>query len=227
MSKPRGMSVKDRIGERYGRLVVVSRAENKIEPSGAVRAQWECRCDCGQIRITSGQSLSRGSTQSCGCLAKERVSEAATTHGQSRLVGGLYRTWNSMVQRCTNPKNTGWSSYGRRGITVCDEWLSFESFLRDMGPRSEGMTLERKDNDKGYEPGNVVWASRLTQANNRRTNVLLALNEEKKTVAEWGRFTGFGKHVIKNRLEDGWPVWRALTEPIHDTGRRRRKLKPS
>lgn len=226
MVKPRRMSVKDRIGERYGRLVVVARAENKIERSGAVRAHWECRCDCGQIRITSGQSLSRGSTQSCGCLAKERVSAAATTHGQTRLEGSVYRAWNAMVQRCTNSNNTAWSSYGGRGITVCDRWQTFENFYADMGDRPDGMTLERSDNNKGYEPGNVYWASRLTQGNNRRTNVYLTLSGETKTIAEWGRSTGLGKAVIGRRVKLGWPVWKALTTPIQDTGKRRRKLIP-
>lgn len=225
MSKPRRMSVVDRVGERHGRLLVSARAENKIEPSGAVRAQWQCICDCGTITTVSGQSLGRGSTKSCGCLAREAVIQRTQTHGLSRT--HIYRSWNTMIQRCTNPNNTHWPSYGGRGISVCKEWFSFENFYRDMGERPHGATLERSDNNKGYEPGNVIWASRLAQANNRRTNVLVTLNEETKTVAEWGRFTGLGKQVIKKRLDDGWPAWRTLTEPLHDTGKRRRKLNPS
>ncbi len=221
MSKARRMSVINRIGERHGRLTVTARADNKVEPSGAVRAQWVCICDCGNQTTVSGQSLGRKLTQSCGCYSKELRVKRLTSHGMSRT--HIYKSWNTMVQRCTNPNNTHWPSYGGRGIRVCDEWLNFEAFHQAMGDRPSGQTLERKDNDKGYEPGNVIWASRLTQANNRRTNVLLSLNEETKTVAEWGRFTGLGKQTIRSRLEDGWPVWRALTEPIHETGRRRRK----
>lgn len=221
MAKPRRMSIVNRVGERHGRLLVTGRAENKIEPSGAVRAQWQCQCDCGNTAVVSGQSLGRGSTKSCGCFLRESVTARQLTHGQSR--SRVYRSWATMIQRCTNPKSTHWASYGGRGIVVCSEWFDFENFYRDMGERPAGATLERAYNDKGYEPGNVIWATRLAQANNRRTNVLLSLNEETKTMAEWGRFTGLGKQIIKNRLDDGWPVWRALTEPIHDTGRRRRK----
>lgn len=223
MAKPRRMSVVDRVGKRYGRLSVTARAGNKIEPSGAVRATWKCRCDCGNETVVSGQSLSRGATQSCGCLIKEaRKSEA--THGRS--YDAIYRIWNSMRQRCQNPKSTQWDSYGGRGIKVCERWLVFENFLADMGERPVGMTLERKDNERGYEPGNVIWASRLDQANNRRTNVHLELDGKLMTVAEWGRKTGFGKSAIKSRLDDGWSVRRALTEPLQDTGKRRRRTKP-
>ena len=220
MSKPRRMSVVNRVGEKYGRLTVVARATNKVETSGAVRAQWECTCECGNTTVTSGQSLSRGSTQSCGCLIVE-ARKAASTHNMSRTP--IYRIWNTMRQRCQNDKNPHWSSYGGRGITVCDRWQTFENFYSDVGDPKKGMTLERCDNNKGYEPGNVYWASRLTQANNRRTNVYLSLSGETKTIAEWGRITGLGKSVIKRRLELGWPVWKVLTHPIQDTGRRRRK----
>jgi hypothetical protein len=221
MASPRRMSVVDRVGERYGRLVVTARAENKIEPSGAVRAQWKCLCDCGRETVVPGQSLSRGTTRSCGCLSKEKVIERTTTHGLSR--SGTYRSWHTMVQRCTNPLSTHWKSYGGRGITVCDEWLTFENFHRDVGDRPENMTLERVENNKGYEPGNVIWASRLTQANNRRTNVLVTLGDETHSIAEWGRITGLGKSVVAGRLEAGWSVVKALTTQLQDTGKRRRK----
>lgn len=218
MAKPRGMSVVDRVGERYGRLVVVARAENKVEPSGAVRAQWECRCDCGGTNVVAGHTLSRGRTRSCGCLLREKESK----HGMA--LTPIYRVWNLMKQRCTNPNNAHWASYGGRGITLHPSWADFEAFYRDMGDRPTGMTLERVDNEKGYEPGNVIWASRLDQANNRRTNILLTFNGKTQTIAEWGRETGFGKSVILGRLGSGWAVERALTEPLQMTGKRRRKL---
>lgn len=126
----------------------------------------------------------------------------------------LYRVWNTMRQRCGNPNNTHFASYGGRGIRVCEEWNeSFEAFYRDVGDPPLGMTLDRIDNDKGYEPGNVRWASRLDQANNRRTNVLIEHRGQTKTLAEWGRATGLGKSTIMNRLARGWSVQKALTEP--------------
>lgn len=217
MAKARRMSVTDRTGERYGRLVVLSRAENKVEPSGSVRAQWNCACDCGGEITVPGHSLSRGLTRSCGCLMREKESK----HGMARTP--VYRVWNLMKQRATNPENARWADYGGRGITLCEAWHDFEAFYRDMGDRPHGMTIERVDNNKGYEPGNVIWADRLTQANNRRVSVFITFNGKTQTAAEWGRETGLGKATIYRRLARGWSVERALTETLQMTGNRRKK----
>ncbi|RWO34739.1 MAG: hypothetical protein EOS10_00090 [Mesorhizobium sp.] len=218
MAKPRRMSVVDRVGERHGRLIVLFRAENKVEPSGAVRAQWRCVCDCGNGVTVTGHAIARGNTKSCGCLNREKEAK----HGQYR--NPVYRVWKAMKQRCLNPNHDGFDGYGGRGITVCAEWLKFENFYRDMGDLPAGMTLERKDNEKGYEPGNVIWASRLVQANNKRSNVSVTFRDQTHTQAEWGRITGLGKAAIKRRLDAGWPVERALTEPLQTTGLRRRRM---
>lgn len=81
----------------------------------------------------------------------------------------LYEVWSAMIQRCTNPKNKKFKDYGGRGITVCDRWrYSFASFYADMGDRPDGMTLQRDDNDRGYEPENCSWATQVEQCTNRR-----------------------------------------------------------
>ena len=86
-----------------------------------------------------------------------------------------YRAWESMVQRCTNPKHAKWKTYGGRGIAVCDRWRSFAAFLEDMGLRpSTEHSLDRKDNDRGYEPGNCRWATRKEQMRNRTVSKLNA-----------------------------------------------------
>ncbi len=80
-----------------------------------------------------------------------------------------YRAWWAMRDRCTNPAHRNWANYGGRGITVCDRWMnSFDNFLEDMGPRPDGMSLDRIDNEKGYGPGNCRWTTMVVQNNNRR-----------------------------------------------------------
>jgi hypothetical protein len=119
-----------------------------------------------------------------------------------------------MRQRCSNANIPAFKSYGARGITVCERWEKFENFYADVGEPPADMTLERIDNDKGYAPDNVRWASRWEQAQNRRTNTLLTHAGQTLTLAEWGRVTGLGKAAVTRRFNKGWPAKRILTEPI-------------
>lgn len=212
-------SVKNRVGERIGKLVVIERAANKIEVARSgkksVRACWLCRCDCGNEIIASGHNLSKAlsnpnstaGTRSCGCL----MGKGGLKHGQSET--NVYRIWNSMIQRCTNSNQTAYASYGGRGITVCDEWLTFEGFVKDMGNRQEGMTLERINNELGYSKDNCKWATREQQANNRRSNVKLEYMGKIMSIADWAREVGLAKGTLTSRIKHGWSVERALTAP--------------
>lgn len=115
------------------------------------------KCFCGEEFVNISQSVKDKSVKSCGCLLK--------THNLS--YHRLYRTWQSMLSRCTNPKNTNYKSYGGRGVTVCDEWLDINNFVNDMYPSFiEGLTLDRKENDKGYSKDNCRWATKTTQSRN-------------------------------------------------------------
>lgn len=142
-----------RPGMRYGRLVV----QEYVGPS-----RWLCNCDCGGSTVALTTNLNRGGSRSCGC-ARYAVH---TTHGRSKT--REYRIWSAMRDRCSNPSRRSFKHYGGRGIRVCDRWQSFDNFLADMGP-SNGLTLDRVDNSRGYSPDNCRWADMKTQARNKRS----------------------------------------------------------
>lgn len=153
----------DLLGQRFGRLLVVALSGS----NGQGKALWQCRCDCGQEIITEGKALRSGHTQSCGCWRQYVTGEYSRTHGMSGTME--HKSWKAAKQRCLNPKDASYNEYGGRGITMCQEWAdSFEAFYAHIGLRPKGCSLDRIDNEKGYEPGNVRWATKVIQNNNRR-----------------------------------------------------------
>lgn len=160
----------DRTGHRYGRLVVLRRAD-EVPASNGRRVRWLCRCDCGNEKAVTGHALSCAETTSCGCLRREMTGAKMRTHGMTRTP--TYRSWQAAKERCHNPSNVKYAWYGGSGIQMCLRWReSFETFLADMGERPTGTTLDRLDQCRGYEPGNVQWASAAEQSVNRGTTRL-------------------------------------------------------
>lgn len=160
-----------------------------------------------------------GRSQSCGCLKLERTSAAKTTHGESVHNNGNgsieYQTWLRMKSRCTHKSVDMYYLYGGRGITFCKRWLKYENFLLDMGRRpSSEHSLERKDTNGNYEPPNCIWATRIEQANNKRNNRPITFNGVTMNMFQWARKMGMRPGRLHARLESGWSVERALTEPV-------------
>lgn len=123
-------------------------------------------------------------------------------------------SWYHMVQRCLNPSDKRYARYGGRGITVSERWRdSFEAFLADMGPRpSASHSIDRIDNDRGYEPGNCRWATPQQQRQNRSDNHYIVAHGQRRTITEWAVLAGLATRSIRVRLQNGWTPERAVTE---------------
>lgn len=125
---------------------------------------------------------------------------------------GTYNAWYSMIDRCSNEKNKFYGYYGGRGISVCQEWATFDAFFRDMGEKPPGMQLDRRENNEGYSKANCRWVTPLQNGNNKRNNVLLTKNGETKTLSEWARYLEKPVHTIYSRYMRGWDVDRMLSK---------------
>lgn len=118
-----------------------------------------------------------------------------------------------MRQRCNDVNHVRYAQYGGRGIAVCERWASFANFLEDMGmPPQPGLSLERTDSDKGYEPGNCVWATNAQQARNKTSNRFYTLGDKTLCLSDWASDLGISFGSLKERIAK-WPLERALTTP--------------
>jgi hypothetical protein len=172
-------------------------------------------CECGKSVITAVGKVKRGTTGSCGCLAKQILADRSTTHGLTRSKEGMktIQAWNAMWQRCTNEAAENYRNYGGRGITVCDRWKTFDAFYADMGIAPEGYSLDRINCNGNYEPGNCRWATNQQQAENRRTTVNIECDGAVNTMSAWAKQNGIPLSTVFNRLKQGWEPGKAVSQP--------------
>ena len=208
------MQVHNLIGQKFGRLTVVGRAEN----SKGGKARWICVCDCGKVKEKPvlGYALLSGRISSCGCKYFESNKGRNIKHGMGNT--RLNRIWDGMKRRCkVNPNYSN--------IKVCDEWQEFENFFMwaIANGYSDDLTIDRIDNSKGYSPANCRWATYVQQANNRKTNHLLTINGETHTLKEWSYITCIPYHTLQYRAKCKWPEKDMLLKPDYKNQPSRRK----
>lgn len=176
----------DVTGQQFGYLTVIGHVGDGF---------YICQCECGVYRRVEGQSLRGGRTRSCGRCAHQPIADRS-----------LYNIWSGMKDRCLNPRNHAFASYGGRGITLCDAWRSYEQFLLEMSPRpSLKHSIDRIDNDGPYAPDNCRWATQIEQTNNRSNNHQIALGDGKSiTLTELARQHGLNPATLFTRAGKGW-----------------------
>lgn len=153
-NKCRFASVEINPNDKFGKWTVIKQIETDEK-----RKHYEVKCECGTIKILKGIRLRFGDSLGCRKCG-------STKHNMSH--SKTYTTWESMIQRCTNSKNTNFKHYGARDIKVCNEWLIFDNFLNDMGERPDNKELDRIDNDGNYELSNCHWITHQENLLNKK-----------------------------------------------------------
>lgn len=182
------------VGKRFNLLTVLE--ELPVSPNGRI---LRCKCDCGNVKDILRRYVVSSKSKSCGCYHKT----APMKHGMRYT--REYRSWDSMIQRCTNPRHKKYYLYGERGITICDRWLeSFKEFYKDMGPRPKNTSLDRIDGDKGYYKENCRWSNPREQSVNVRVfNQFIKHDNVFKTTDDWLNELNIDRDLFKSRVLRG------------------------
>lgn len=174
----------------------------------------ECLCICGNKKRVRADHIKNKKILSCGCLNRELVKVATTTHGMSD--SRLYRVWKNMKNRVNNTSVPNYKRYGAKGITIDQEWYVFETFMEWalLNGYTEKLTLDRIDNSAGYSPANCRWATYQEQSNNSSNPTWITHGGETYSISEWGRRNGLSQSLISWRLKRGWDIERSLTKKV-------------
>lgn len=204
--------MRDFTGKKFGKVTVLD-FHQKIKS----RNYWNVECECGNKKVVRDDMLEK--LKSCGCLRKE--SQFKVKHGLSHTP--FYRIWDGMIKRCTNKNHDNYHRYGGAGITVCEEWKIFEGFMKDMySSYKEGLSIDRKDNSKGYSKENCRWVTTQDQVNNRTNTTFVIYRGEEIALSDACRLAGINYGTVRSRLNLGWDIEKALNEPTDFTKRRKK-----
>lgn len=199
-----------KIGERFGRLVIVAEAEPERNKAGHSRRRVVARCDCGTEKIIRNPpALRMGGWLSCGCHQKDTVRSRSYKHGMT--VGykptAMYTTWQGMLDRCYNPNSEHYHRYGGRGISVCERWYNdAKAFAEDMGDKPTRFhSIDRIDQDGNYCPENCRWADKRQQARNRSTNIIVEHDGRDWVLIDLCEKLGVSYALVCSRKKRGLP----------------------
>ena len=186
----------DLTGSKFGLLQVIGYVGRK--PGGAL---WLCSCDCGVLCNRTSYDLRFDVSKSCGCVTRKK---GPIKHGESvnSKITPEYKAYLAAKGRCNNSADAVYDYYGGRGIEF--RFCSFDDFLSAIGRKpTRNHSIDRIDSDGHYEPGNVRWASKKEQANNRRNSLLVEVNGTKKTLSEWCGHNRSKTEMARSRITRG------------------------
>jgi len=206
----------DITGEKFNRLTAVRFAEVRKK-----KHFWEFLCECGIIKIIMKTEVKSGNTKSCGCFQKDHPARLQHGFARNGPTHRFYRIYQSMKERCNNPKDIGYHLYGAKGVKCF--WQFFEKFRGDMLESyqlhvkefgEKDTTIDRISGNGNYCKENCRWATNKEQQRNRSNNRLLTYKRETKCVAEWAEELGLDQFTIYRRLNSKWSTEKTLTEPV-------------
>lgn len=198
----------DITGEKYNMLKVISFYDIQDKKS-----RWLCECECGNKKILFGRDIKSGNTKSCGCLLHKKKYD----NEMGIKIKRLQHIYYQMKQRCYDKNNPLYKHYGKRNITICEEWLkdinNFHNWALNNG-YDNNLTIERINVNGNYEPNNCKWITKTQQGYNKTNTVSYTLDGETKCLSEWCKLYNIDYHIVYRRLKRGNSFKKALTKPI-------------
>lgn len=195
-------------GKKFNYLTVIER----VKKENSKQTYWKCKCECGNITITTSPHLKDGHTRSCGCLQKQKMKEIMTTHNLSNT--RIFKIWCGIKDRTMRTTHKSHKNYGAKGIKMCDEWMnSFEAFYNWAinNGYQEYLTIDRINNNDDYKPNNCRWITMKAQQNNRTNNHNITYKGITHTMKEWSEILGINYTTLSMRLNKyNWSVERSF-----------------